>query len=67
MQITRHTIDHEAAIREARCEALRRRVARGDGFDWAVELLNGRINDDVNPIATWLTDILEHPATISGR
>ena len=67
MQIARPTIDHEAAIREARCEALRRHGDRGDGFDWAVELLKGWINDDVNPVATWLTDILAHPPTISGR
>ena len=61
MQITRPTIDYDAAIREARFEALRRRVDPGDVFDRAMELLKGRINDDINPIATLLTDILEHP------
>jgi hypothetical protein len=61
MQITRPTIDYDAAIREARFEALRRRVDPGDVFDRAMELLKGRINDELNPIATLLTDILEHP------
>jgi hypothetical protein len=52
MPITRPTIDRQAAIRGARCEARRRRVERGDVFDRTMELRNGRINDDINPSAT---------------
>lgn len=49
MQITLSTIDHAAASREARFEPPCCRIDRGDGFGRAMELLQARIRDDIDP------------------